>query len=473
MKKIVAIQLFLLSFVLIVNGQDYINNQNATAQAAVFRINNTGLANLLGTTAGTGAGNTAHTLYYGGSTAPATPSNANRRWATGLTGAETGTGNTGSNFFIGRYDDAGTLNSLPFTINRSTGLVNMGNGFRGANLSGITGTGTGVTNQAYLGFYESDGTTRIGYIGKSNTGDSDLYMTSANGSTHLMAGTTTRLSLSASALESNTGLFNLSNSTSNLISFNTTAGIGAPAFTTRSAGTKISLYSAISATNVDFGIGMENGAIWHSVPSNSITQSFKWYGGITQVAKLDGMGNLELAAQGRFKGWATGAGTTATGPAAELGVSGGNAHVMGYNRTTNTFIPLILSGGTAANNQTAVTINEKGVGIGTANPQSKLSVKGEILAQKVRVTMDAASWPDYVFAQNYQLLQLSDIEAYIKDHQHLPNIPSAQEIEKNGLDLGEMNKKLLQKIEELTLHLIQQQKEITALKEWKEKATTK
>lgn len=473
MKKIVTTQLSLLFFALMANGQSYIENQNTTAQAAVFRINNAGLANLFGTTAGTGAANTAHTLYYGGSTTPATPTNANRRWATGLTGTETGTGNSGSNFFIGRYDDAGNLTSLPFTINRSTGVVSMNNGFRGSNTSGITGTATGIANQSYLGFYESDGITRIGYVGKASTANNDIHTASINGSVHLMAGPATRLSLSATSLESNAGTLSLNNATSNLVSFYSPAGIGAPAFTTRSAGTKINLYSAVSGTNVDFGIGMENGAIWHSVPSNSITQSFKWYGGITQVAKLDGIGNLELASQGRFKGWATGAGTTATGPAAELGVSAGNAHVMGYNRTTNTFIPLILSGGTAANNQTAITINDKGVGIGTADPQSKLSVKGEILAQKVRVTLDAASWPDYVFAQNYALPQLSDIEAYINVHQHLPNIPSAKEIEKNGLDLGEMNKKLLQKIEELTLHLIQQQKEITALKEWKEKTATK
>lgn len=65
------------------------------------------------------------------------------------------------------------------------------------------------------------------------------------------------------------------------------------------------------------------------------------------------------------------------------------------------------------------------------------------------------------------------MEAYIKTHKHLPGIPSAVEVEKNGIDLGEMNKLLLQKIEELTLHLIQQQKEIAELKDWKKKVEEK
>ncbi|SFO33436.1 hypothetical protein SAMN05428949_4988 [Chitinophaga sp. YR627] len=93
----------------------------------------------------------------------------------------------------------------------------------------------------------------------------------------------------------------------------------------------------------------------------------------------------------------------------------------------------------------------------------KLSVAGTIGARKVKVTSEA--WADFVFQPEYKLPTLSEVESYIKMHQHLPEIPSAAEVEKDGIDVGEMNKKLLQKIEEMTLYLIEMKKEIGALKE--------
>lgn len=96
------------------------------------------------------------------------------------------------------------------------------------------------------------------------------------------------------------------------------------------------------------------------------------------------------------------------------------------------------------------------VGIGTGNPQTKLAVAGDISAKRVKVTL--TGWPDFVFQPDYKLPSLHELENFIKTHQHLPEIPSAAEVAKEGLDLGEINKKLLQKIEELTLYQIQQQK---------------
>ncbi|SEK54374.1 hypothetical protein SAMN05421740_10233 [Parapedobacter koreensis] len=93
------------------------------------------------------------------------------------------------------------------------------------------------------------------------------------------------------------------------------------------------------------------------------------------------------------------------------------------------------------------------VGIGTDNPQAKLAVNGNIRATEVKVKNDIAV-PDYVFEPDYDLPELSEIAAYIKEHKHLPEIPSAKDIEKDGLDLAEMNLLLLKKVEELTLHLI-------------------
>ncbi len=103
------------------------------------------------------------------------------------------------------------------------------------------------------------------------------------------------------------------------------------------------------------------------------------------------------------------------------------------------------------------------VGIGTSNPQAKLAVNGDIYAKKVKVT--TTGWPDYVFEQNYVLKPLSEVETFILANKHLPEVPSAADIAKNDQDLGEMNKVLLQKVEELTLYLIALEKENKLQKE--------
>ncbi len=94
------------------------------------------------------------------------------------------------------------------------------------------------------------------------------------------------------------------------------------------------------------------------------------------------------------------------------------------------------------------------LGIGTTAPDAKLAVKGEIHAQEVRVDLNGAVAPDYVFKEDYDLRSLQEVQDYIKEHGHLPNIPSAKEMEASGIDLGQMNLKLLEKIEELTLYII-------------------
>ncbi|MFC3197312.1 hypothetical protein ACFOET_06785 [Parapedobacter deserti] len=103
------------------------------------------------------------------------------------------------------------------------------------------------------------------------------------------------------------------------------------------------------------------------------------------------------------------------------------------------------------------------VGIGTSNPQERLSVNGNIRAREVKVEM--ANWPDYVFKDNYDLMSLAELESYINTHGHLPGIPSAKDVEADGIGLAEMNRKLLEKVEELTLYILKQQREINQLKE--------
>jgi hypothetical protein len=90
----------------------------------------------------------------------------------------------------------------------------------------------------------------------------------------------------------------------------------------------------------------------------------------------------------------------------------------------------------------------------------RLYVEQGILTEKVKVAVkNSANWADYVFADNYPLSKLTDVETFVKQNKHLPNMPSAEEMVKNGLDVATMDAKLLEKIEELTLYMIQMQKE--------------
>jgi hypothetical protein len=102
------------------------------------------------------------------------------------------------------------------------------------------------------------------------------------------------------------------------------------------------------------------------------------------------------------------------------------------------------------------------VGVGTTNPQSKLAVNGTITAKEVKVTQ--AGWSDYVFAEDYRLLPLDELEAYVGTEKHLPGIPAAKEVEEKGLAIADTLSKQMQKIEELTLYLIQLKKENEDLK---------
>ncbi len=125
------------------------------------------------------------------------------------------------------------------------------------------------------------------------------------------------------------------------------------------------------------------------------------------------------------------------------------------------------------------------VGIGTtfsgALPadasQFRLFVKDGIRTEKVKVDLATTGWGDYVFESSYQLRPLAELAAFIQKHKHLPEVPSEQELEEKGLNLAEMHKIQMVKIEELTLYLLEQQKQIEALqneiKELKEQSHEK
>lgn len=109
--------------------------------------------------------------------------------------------------------------------------------------------------------------------------------------------------------------------------------------------------------------------------------------------------------------------------------------------------------------------NQMQIGTSVALPSGyKLGVGGKVLCEELKVKLQSVGWPDYVFADNYKLLSLTEVEKFIQQNKHLPNIPPASEVEKEGLEVGDMQRRMMEKLEELTLYIIQQQKEIEDLK---------
>lgn len=112
-------------------------------------------------------------------------------------------------------------------------------------------------------------------------------------------------------------------------------------------------------------------------------------------------------------------------------------------------------------NTLCATMLDNRLGIGTSNPQYTLDVNGSIRAKEILVETTGA---DFVFADDYRLRPLSEVEAFITENKHLPEIQSAQEMQEKGVSVSELQTQLLQKIEELTLYLIQQEQTIQELR---------
>jgi hypothetical protein len=136
-----------------------------------------------------------------------------------------------------------------------------------------------------------------------------------------------------------------------------------------------------------------------------------------------------------------------------------------FYRADNGNLDIWKKGGTATAASQVLTIQraDGNVGIGTPSPQSKLAVNGTITTKEVVVTN--TGWADYVFKPGYALAPLTQVAGYIKEHQHLPGIPSEAEVKEKGVGVGEMQAKLLAKIEELTLHMIESEQQNRELRE--------
>jgi hypothetical protein len=187
--------------------------------------------------------------------------------------------------------------------------------------------------------------------------------------------------------------------------------------------------------NGQLTVSKSSGVLFYS--SNSGVQVFK----LTND-DLVGVNKLTINDDGQGEGidWLNGRNISVY----TAGQGGFNAFRFG---TTSTF-PYVFEGGN--------------VGIGNNSPTEKLVVDGKILAEEVKVQTVPAS--DYVFEPDYDLKPLQEVDQFIQQNKHLPDIPSAEEFAKNGVGLGEMDDMLLRKVEELTLYVINQQKELEGLK---------
>jgi len=137
-----------------------------------------------------------------------------------------------------------------------------------------------------------------------------------------------------------------------------------------------------------------------------------------------------------------------------------NNEIMARNNGATSTLFLNHSGGNVV-----MCTSSGSVSIGTTTPAAGyiLSVDGKVMAEEVRVQL-SGDWPDYVFNDTYKLPSLQSLEASVKENKHLPGIPSADEVKKEGIAVGEMQTKMMEKVEELTLYIISLQKQIDELK---------
>jgi hypothetical protein len=133
---------------------------------------------------------------------------------------------------------------------------------------------------------------------------------------------------------------------------------------------------------------------------------------------------------------------------------------VSHHNSSNYESSFIIEHGAPSN---SITINSEGnVGLGAWSSDHKLAVAGTIISEEIIVKLQS-DWPDFVFSEDYLLPTLSEQEQYILKNNHLWGVPSSQDVTKNGIKIADMQSILLQKIEELTLYIIQQEKDIQIL----------
>ena len=338
----------------------------------------------------------------------------------------------------------------------NTGSANIGIGYRA-----LFSSTTGINNTAI-----GEEALRSNTIGHSNT---------ANGRFALYLNTTgsNNTAIGLSALQNNTGSFNTANGVNALYSNTTgssnTANGGSALYrnttgNNNSANGNTALYSNTSGIN-NTANGV-NALAFNTTGTNNAAN------GMYALETNTTGSNNTASGQGALGVNTTGGSNTALGEGAgSSSLGSGNIYIGSKAGAIETGSNKLYMGNDA--NQTILygDISTGQVLFGkpdatgySFNGTRTLNVLGGILADSIRVSL-SGEWADYVFTEDYQLLAPEALKAYIKTHKHLPGIPTQQQVKKEGIHLAEMNTKLLEKIEELTLYMLNQQEEISTLKE--------
>ena len=338
------------------------------------------------------------------------------------------------------------------------------------------------TNTGAAGLSHTDGTVNLKTIVNSAGG---FVGTTTNHPFYLMANGSTKVTMLQNG---NVGILNPTPTV--------------PLSFASSVGDKISLWG--SAPGSQYGFGIQGGLmqIFSDVITSDVALGYGGSDGFVENMRIKGNGRVGIGTSNPTAGLVVNkvvGNTNAIFASNTSGVSiQSNYPGIGFNTFYNGGSAMISSGGAGyigadptsgriilANTNANATAgafnalqdkmwiaNDGTVSMGSSNLNAenntlgsgyKLKVFGKIISEEVRVQLKTA-WPDYVFEKNYHKLSIDELEKYVTLNKHLPNIPSAKEIENDGQHLGEIQRKMLEKIEELSLYVIELKKEIDLLK---------
>ncbi|MES2517789.1 MAG: bZIP transcription factor [Bacteroidota bacterium] len=335
-------------------------------------------------------------LFIGAFAGPSVTGQGNTFMGTAA-GYATTTGN--NNMFLGT--NAGTANT---TGNGST--------FIGTNAGGSSNSDNNVFVGASAGYYTTSGSSNTAFGASSG-------LNNATGSNNTFLGQASGASLTSGS--NNVFIGSGANTTLGSITNATVIGVNASA---SASNTVVLGNAATTITGSGLAAGT-SGLRFASLNSSSATTATS---GSTKVLSVDGSGNVILVA---LAGATT---TSVNGPVAESTWKNQDGYL--YNNSTN-----------------GVVIN------GTGLDGNALIVKGGVLSKEVNVKVEGAeSWPDYVFKPSYKRMSLEEVEKFISINGHLPNVASANEMAATGNNLNKTDIKLLEKVEELTLYLLEMKK---------------
>lgn len=338
---------------------------------------------------------------------------------------------TGSVSSVGAWDKQGNaIDGTDFLGSTNNFALNFK--VNGQNYGSLNPTGGSIVGSVFLGLSSGDNikssSANIGIGGYALTGQTPTSSPSTNGINNVGVGVGT--------------LYNNRNGSDNL-------GLGNSSLFANTDG----------SNNVSMGS--------NSLRTNTTGSGNIALGRLALFSNIGGNDNLALGANAGY--FATGSSNIFIGPSAGANETGSNKLYISNNGSAN---PLI-KGDFSAN---SMKINSKTTGYlavgdfdaGTPMPTPsgyRLIVQDGILTEKLKVALrtDGMNWADYVFEPNYHLMPLEEVEKYTKANKHLPNVPSADEITKEGIDVAKVSKMFMEKIEELTLHIIELNKRVKEL----------